>query len=416
MSPDHDDRPPFPRPPRVPRSGSAGERDAPRGASAVPPPSPALAPGASAKQPGAPLEGGKAPERPAQAPSYTRYRAGRLVGLRNGGLDGVREGAQSSPGSGWRGRLRPRRVLAALLALLLGWVALSVVLLLISAQFEQSRSPADVTSALDGSGYPLVSATNVLVLGSDQRTKRTHEPGASTSGPSRSDVIMLIRTGGGHAAKLSIPRDTVVDIPGHGRQKINAAYALGGPALAIQTVKGLLGVPINHLVEINFDNFPKLVDALGGVDYTGGCVLSQINGGTRNGGYTLHLAKGTHRLDGKQALALARTRHNLCNPRESDLTRIQHQQLLVQGMKGRLLSAAGLTRLPWVSWDAPQAIRSDMGGPTLLGLFGALAVGGTPATRYLHPSGPEQVPGGGGVGLQVSPGEVHAEVRRFLSG
>ncbi len=406
MSPDHDERPLFPRAPRAPRSASAGERDAPRAPQG----------GSAGEQDAArePLDA-QAPGPPAQAPSYTRYRAGRLGGLRSGGLDGVSQ-STPSPRGGGRSRLRPRRVLAALLALLVGWVALSVVLLLISAQFQQARSAADVASALDGSGYPLVSATNVLVLGSDQRTKRTHEPGASTSGPSRSDVIMLIRTGGGHAAKLSIPRDTVVDIPGHGRQKINAAYALGGPALAIQTVKGLLGVPINHLVEINFDNFPKLVDALGGVNYTGGCVLSQINGGTRNGGYTLHLAKGTHRLDGQQALALARTRHNVCNPSESDLTRIQHQQLLVQGMKSRLVSPAGLARLPWVSWDAPQAIRSDMGGPTLLGLFGALAVGGTPATRYLHPSGLAQVSGGGGVGLQISPREVHAEVRRFLAG
>lgn len=406
MSPDHDERPLFPRAPRAPRSASAGEQDAPHAPQG----------GSAGEQHAtrAPLDA-QAPGPPAQAPSYTRYRAGRLGGLRSGGLDGVSQ-STPSPRGGGRSRLRPRRVLAALLALLVGWVALSVVLLLISAQFQQARSAADVASALDGGGYPLVSATNVLVLGSDQRTKRTHEPGASTSGPSRSDVIMLIRTGGGHAAKLSIPRDTVVDIPGHGRQKINAAYAFGGPALAIQTVKGLLGVPINHLVEINFDNFPKLVDALGGVNYTGGCVLSQINGGTRNGGYTLHLAKGTHRLDGQQALALARTRHNLCNPSESDLTRIQHQQLLVQGMKSHLVSPAGLARLPWVSWDAPQAIRSDMGGPTLLGLFGALAVGGTPATRYLRPSGLAQVSGGGGVGLQISPREVHAEVRRFLAG
>ncbi len=416
MSPDHDERP-VPRPPRAPRSQTAGDRDAPPGASAAAPPSGAQAftPPARAERSAEPLAGKSADPAPAQPPSYTRYRAGRLGGLRDGGLGGPGEGGLLAPGKDGRGRLRPRRVLAGLVALLVGWLVLSVALLLISAQFEQSRPSADVASVLDGGGYPLFSATNVLVLGSDQRTKRTHEPGASTSGPSRSDVMMLIRTGGGHAAKLSIPRDTVVDIPGHGRQKINAAYAFGGPALAIQTVKELLGVPINHLVEVNFDNFPKLVDAMGGVDYTGGCVLSRINGGTRNGGYTLHLTKGTHRLDGKQALALARTRHNLCNPGESDLTRIQHQQVLFGGMKSRLASPAGLTRLPWVSWDAPQAIRSDMGGPTLLGLFGALALGGTPPTRFLHPSAPATL-SDGEVGLHVSPGEIHAEVRRFLAG
>ena len=60
---------------------------------------------------------------------------------------------------------------------------------------------------------------------------------------------MLIRTGGGHAARLSIPRDTVVEIPGHGLQKINAAHAFGGPALSISVIKHWLGIPINHLVK-----------------------------------------------------------------------------------------------------------------------------------------------------------------------
>ena len=82
---------------------------------------------------------------------------------------------------------------------------------------------------LDPAGYPLTSANNILVLGSDRRQKNSKEPGAETTAPGRSDTIMLIRTGGGHAARLSIPRDTVVEIPGHGLQKINAAHAFGGP-------------------------------------------------------------------------------------------------------------------------------------------------------------------------------------------
>ena len=67
--------------------------------------------------------------------------------------------------------------------------------------------------------------------------------------------------------RCSIPRDTVVDIPGYGQDKINAAYAIGGPALAIRTVEEYLGIPVNHLVEVNFENFPELIDALGGIDY-----------------------------------------------------------------------------------------------------------------------------------------------------
>src|ERR1700690_4210760 len=94
-------------------------------------------------------------------------------------------------------------------------------------------------------------------------------PGADVGGPSRSDTMMLIRTGGGHSARLSIPRDTLVDIPGHGYAKINAAYYYGGAALAIRTVESFLGVKVNHVVLINFTNFPQLVNAMGGVTYTG---------------------------------------------------------------------------------------------------------------------------------------------------
>src|SRR4029079_16815031 len=86
--------------------------------------------------------------------------------------------------------------------------------------------------------------------------------------PSRSDSIMLLRIGGGANAQLSVLRDTVVDIPGHGRNKSNAAYAFGGPSLAIETVEQYLGVDINHLIEVNFENFPELIDSLGGATYT----------------------------------------------------------------------------------------------------------------------------------------------------
>ena len=125
-----------------------------------------------------------------------------------------------------------------------------------------------------------------------------------SSGPSRSDSIQLMRVGGGHSAKLSIPRDTIVNIPGYGLNKINAAYALGGSALAVKTVKSYLGVDVDHVILVNFDKFPQLVDSMGGISYTGGCVVSRINGGFRNGGYTLRLKSGTTHIDG--ALTAAR--------------------------------------------------------------------------------------------------------------
>src|SRR6185312_12078271 len=159
----------------------------------------------------------------------------------------------------------PKRVALGLLALIVSWLVLSLVLFLLSSHFERTAPPSDVAAVLHPAGFLLTSPNNVLVLGSDKRQKDSKEPGADINGPSRSDTIMLIRTGGGHAARLSIPRDTVVEIPGHGLQKINAAHAFGGPRESIEVIKHWLGVPINHVVEVNFENFPALIDAMGGV-------------------------------------------------------------------------------------------------------------------------------------------------------
>jgi LCP family protein required for cell wall assembly len=378
------------------------------------------------------------PRDPDQTPSYKRYRAApRIGGSRDGAtvvgdlpprdqrrprkpgeVPGGGQGSRGGTGGGgidWRRHTKPKRLFLYLLGAVLAWLALSFVLFLISAHFERTLPPADVAAALKPAGYPLTSPNNILVLGSDRRPKDSKEPGANTSGPSRSDTIMLIRTGGRHSARLSIPRDTVVEIPGHGLQKINAAYAFGGPALSIRVVEELMHIPINHLVEVNFENFPQLIDAMGGVDYTGGCIVSEISGGFRNGGFTLRLSKGTHRLDGKQALALARTRKNRCKPNETDLQRAEHQQALFQDMKSRLLSFSSFVRMPLIAWNAPPAIISDMSGPTLLGLFGALALGGTPPTRILSPSGAVALPDGE-LGLSVSEGERRAAAARFLAG
>ncbi|MDX6732037.1 MAG: hypothetical protein QOC54_1985 [Baekduia sp.] len=380
-------------------------------------------------------------------PEYRKYRSAPRLWRRDPGpgeslLGGLREGHPAPPGApdglsddgdrslygapkrrlpglpgrrrrGPRGPLSVGRVVKWIVVAVLGWLALSLVLFLVSAQIQQSALSGKV--ALGGAGFPLVSPNTVLVLGSDTRPKGSKEPGAATSGTGRSDSIMLMRVGGGKNARLSIPRDTVVDIPGHGRDKINAAYAYGGPALAVQTIELYLGIKVNHLIEVNFQNFPQLIDAMGGISYTGGCVVSRISGGFSNGGYTLRLKKGTTHIDGKQALALARTRHNDCNKSESDLTRARRQQKILSAMKSRLLSPFAFPRLPLIAWNTPKALRSDMSGPTLLGLFGALATSGSPPTRILKPSGVETTPGGG-AGLRVSDAEKARDVARFLKG
>src|SRR4051812_35500603 len=312
-----------------------------------------------------------------------------------------------------RRRVTVGRVVKWLVLALVGWIVLSVVLFLVSATLQQDQVPASADAQLDGGGLGVSSPQTTLILGSDRRTEGTKEPGATTSGPSRSDSILLMRFGGGHSAKLSIPRDTVVDIPGHGRDKINAAYALGGAALTIQTVKQYLGVDVDHVFLVNFANFPALIDAMGGIDYTGGCVVSRINGGFKNGGYTLRLKRGTTHIDGRQALALARTRKNECNRREDDRTRARRQQKILSAMKGRVFSPGGFLRLPLISWNVPKSVQSDMGGPRLLGYALGMAVNGNAPTRVLKPDAPEALPDGG-AGLHVSDAEKQAEVQRFL--
>ena len=368
------------------------------------------------------------PEGP-EPPRYKRYRSGPQLPWRRDGarspddelreLRGERPRRRVPPGLLWlrgRGRWTWRRALRWLLGAAFAWLVFSIALFLASAQFAAPTVSDAAKQALDGGGLLPFSAQNILVLGSDQRTGGTREAGASTSGPSRSDVMLLIRTGGGTSSRLSIPRDTVVPIPGHGTAKINAAYAFGGAALAIQTVKEYLGIKINHVVEINFDHFPQLIDSMGGVDFTTNtCLVSRINGGFRNGGYTVRLKRGTTHIDGKEALAIARTRHNLCHRNDSDLDRVKRQQELFNAMKRRLFSVSTFFRLPFVSWDAPQTLKTDMGGPTLLALFSALEVGGSPAPKVLEPDGSVTL-ADGSVGLSVSEATKQAAVRQFLKG
>ncbi len=154
---------------------------------------------------------------------------------------------------------------------------------------------------------------------------------------------------------------------------------------------------------------------MGGVTYTGGCVVSRINGGFRNGGYTLRLKAGSTHIDGKQALALARTRKNECNRRENDLTRATRQQKIVAAMKSRVLSPAGFVRWPWIAWRAPQTFKTDMGALGLTGLAATVATSGNAPTRILRPTGAMTLPDGG-AGLVVSPARKRASVRRFLDG
>jgi LCP family protein required for cell wall assembly len=339
---------------------------------------------------------------------YRRYRTRR--GIR--GWFGRRE-------SGERKRITPGRVIKYLVIAVVAWLILSVVLFIISASVEQGDLPASANAALSPGGNMLFSADTILIMGTDQRPRTgpgSKEPGSNYNDTrSRTDTLMLWRVGGGTSRRLSIPRDTAVPIPGHGIGKINAAYALGGPALTIKTVEQFTGIKINHAIIVNLANFVPFIDAIGGIDVTTGRVCSDISGGVKNGGFSLYLNPGTHHLSGLQALIYARTRENKCNPTENDLTRVQHQQQILNAIKGKLLSPWSFFRLPIASWDAPKVLRSDMGGLTLLSLFFASETGGSAPVQVLKPTGAEVLPGYGDA-LTVSPAAVQTAVNKLMNG
>jgi LCP family protein required for cell wall assembly len=328
-----------------------------------------------------------------------------------------RGGPSEEPGR--RRPVTPRRVLKYLALAIVAWLALSVVLFLISAQVQSGSLPDSATNELASGPNMLTGTDTILVLGTDQRPRSgpgSKEPGSNyNDAGSNSDTIMLWRLGAGTSRRLSIPRDTVADIPGHGLAKINAGYAIGGPALAIKTVEQFTGLKINHLIVVNLAAFPKFIDAIGGVDVTTGKICSAISGGVKNGGFSLYLDPGTHHLDGIQALTYARTRKNKCNRADNDLTRVQHQQQILNAIKGKLLSPSSFFRLPVASWDAPKVLRTDMGGVTLLGLFAASELGGSAPVDVLKPTGAEYLPGYGDA-LTATTADVQTAVNKLMNG
>jgi polyisoprenyl-teichoic acid--peptidoglycan teichoic acid transferase len=162
----------------------------------------------------------------------------------------------------------------------------------------------------------------LLILGSDRRPKANGE-GASGA---RSDTIMLVRLNPDKEATaiMSLPRDLKVHIPGHGVDKINAAYEYGGPGLTLRTVKELTGLPINHVVNVTFKGFWRAVNAIG-------CVYSDVDRDYFNDSaeFTyINIDPGYQRLCARQALQYVRFRHF-----DTDLVRSARQQDFLRQMK-----------------------------------------------------------------------------------
>jgi LCP family protein required for cell wall assembly len=348
-------------------------------------------------------------------PEYKVYRSRRrpLARLRRAGdLDALRrrlsrvrdrEPGEPREKRGWS----PGRVVKWVAIAIASWLLLSLVLFLVSAQLEEGVS-ADTKQALSSNGN-LLSGSNVLVLGSDARTGDSID--SSQSGPARADSIMLVHSAFGSVRKLSIPRDSFAQIPGHTAQKINAAYALGGTPLMIKTVEDFMGngIQINHVIEVDFKDFPELIDALGGVTVN---VKHKICSPPFDNFWKgLHFKRGEQHLDGRRALGFARVRKNACAPGETDIERAERQQQVLSGIKHQLTSPTTFFRLPWVSWKAPKAIRTDMRGPGLMALFSDLATSGTEDTKVLEPSCLGCGPGGS---LVVSDGAKADAARQLL--
>jgi len=279
-----------------------------------------------------------------------------------------------------RKRVTPGRVLKWLALAVLGWLVLSFVLFMVSAQVQEGVSD-DAEKALS-TGGTLLSGSTILVLGSDARTGASIDQ--SQSGPSRADSIMLVHAALGSVRKLSIPRDIEVEVPGHGTNKVNAAYALGGPALTIETIEQFLGndLEINHLVEVSFKDFPQLINSLGGIT---------VNNKTRicsppfdNFWKGLTFRRGEIELNGRRALGYARVRKNPCAPAEDDRARAARQQEVLRAMGAQVKSPGTFFRLPWVSWKAPRALKSDLKGPGLMALFADMATGTSDETAVLE--------------------------------
>ncbi|SET92727.1 LCP family protein [Geodermatophilus poikilotrophus] len=193
------------------------------------------------------------------------------------------------------------------------------------AQLDGTARPAPATPAQQTGGEPVT----FLLVGSD--TRATADEGIAAGG--RSDAIMIARISADrrHAQLISVPRDSWVDIPGHGTDKINAAYAYGGPTLLVRTVEQLTDVRIDHYVAIDFEGLVQVTDDLGGVDV----VVAET---TSNGPYTF--PAGVNHLDGDQARWYLGQRYGLPG---GDFDRVRRQQQYLQAVFGQLFSSDTFT-------------------------------------------------------------------------
>ncbi|NKD32794.1 LCP family protein [Enterococcus casseliflavus] len=185
---------------------------------------------------------------------------------------------------------------------------------------------------------------SVLLMGID-----TGDLGRVEQGRSDTMMVATISPHDNQTTVVSIGRDSYVDIVGHGTtDKINHAYAFGGPAMAMNTVEKFLDIPIDHYVSINMAGLKELVDAVGGIEVDNEITFSQ------NG---FDFAIGRTSLNGEQALAYSRMRYEDPN---GDYGRQERQRKIVEGIVKKVLSLDGITQYQMILNAVEKNMKTDM--------------------------------------------------------
>ncbi|MEV4316312.1 LCP family protein [Actinocrispum sp. NPDC049592] len=250
---------------------------------------------------------------------------------------------------------RKRRAGRILLIILLAFVLL-IGVIWAYLEFSMNR----VSALEDYAGRPAAGAgTNWLIVGSDSRAGLDSEDqerlSTGDAKGQRTDTMLLLHLPGNgeKATMVSLLRDSYVDIPGKGKNKLNAAYALGGPKLLAQTVERSTGLRLDHYIEIGFGGFAGIVDDVGGVNM---CLDKPINDPLAG----INLPAGCQDLDGANALGYVRTR---ATPR-ADLDRVIHQRQFIGALMNKATSFGTLINpfrmVPMIA-DIPDAITLDEG-------------------------------------------------------
>jgi LCP family protein required for cell wall assembly len=244
---------------------------------------------------------------------------------------------------------------------------LSVFLLFLGATWLYLEFSINRIDALeDYEGRPAAAeGTNWLIVGSDSRegldpeeAERLSTGDTNGTGGQRTDTIMVAHIPDNDTAPtlLSLPRDSQVEIPGHGTNKINAAFSFGGAPLLAKTVEQATGLRIDHYAEIGFGGFANVVDAIGGVEMD----IPEEMRDTKTG---VVIPAGTQELNGAEALGFVRMRYSEATPR-SDLDRVANQRKFIGAMVGEMASPGTLLNpfhlFPLLS-AAPDALTMDTG-------------------------------------------------------